>query len=1776
MEWRNTEVEVDMPNGACYQASIKDITESGVLVVFKDDLKPETRAKFEKVKLLPHQDEESFDFKQGDIIQVNSKADADQIEGWWKAKIQVLKGDNCYIEYIDRDSMDLVKRDNIRPVNQGECFKKLVVKVPKNLKAICEEAGIHSEFIKHSGVLAVIYSRASSSLIFVSTSEDLNKKAELLTDLHVKALKEKLQQRQYREKKKHTETFMVTSDLMRFSIGTKGSNIKKAAGIKGIESVNKVEGDDECLFKISGESPEAVKQARELLEFKKEQLTVPHHFAGRIIGKAGKAIDEIINKSMVIKINRRNRSDGVVFNIIGTPESVEKAKILLNFKLDALKNTFSSKTDVKDTERSEVLSDDENSSDFISLEQKEKICNQLDSSNRGRGNRAGRGGRGGRGSRLRGGQRGRNNHQQAENTVNQNDMRPNVIQEDANIITTERNDTYVANGDSLSQESDSDESSSFSINSEKHNPICGQPNRGRWNGNRAGRRGRRGRESRFNGGNRGRNNNQHVVNTQNHNRSNVIHEDAQPFKTNDDYISESLSKELPSDSEQSSDEDRPPYRRRLDGDRTERGSRGGRGRRFFRGRISQQVENTQTQTDKILDVIQPDVRTNVRNNDFETQEIIADHENSLDDTKSCASVNSEQHNPVDIESPERPRRRIDYKPSRRGLVGNGRRIRRGRNSVDNQPNDSQSHQLDRGNQEKEGGWGKQDDLIPETSQSKQLELDDNVGNTSYEQNSAGVRHKDTRNKPRSKDTGMKSEEASIPKYSEVRNNKQHQGQWGCFEDSDKWIQVNGDILSHSCENSNIQSEKTYTDRTRRDSGSSIRGIGVRERKVSRPREGLEQRTHHQQKHLMKDDSDENTNSDVEILEYEYISLSSGCNDKFSTDEDVTKSLAKFNALLEDKPKPKIQIESKAMKEKRLKEEALDKINEMEILKRLVQRFVGGCSFGSFGCIAYALFPGSDGMKEWFNTRSRKFHIYRDGPEIVYIGPYFKELNICKHFFNPSKPTFCDNQNCIFFHVCRNFVRGNCRRQHCCFPHDFDLTQNVKMKEKYGLKDFTDSDIIVLLNWKFPRLCPHYIYKHGGCKETDKKEEECPYLHYCKNYFFGKCDRGDGCRYNHSFSDSHNKWVLISCHLANQNEDNLKKMIYVPPNLENPKEQEDTEEFSLDDISREGSIKSTANEQQTDGRRRFKHPSTFKFSVTQTTIQEKIGIRYALSSENTVTEDTPESDDSLLAEAAGKKHICLALTKKDCPSSVCSDLHLQNGVPYLWQVKIDGDWVSCLPKDNFKIENAYCSLEQNVQIKDIVYSGNICTVHISFEIVDENMYGIVFDASGSSSNRVIVRRLSTPSFGERYLPVDCYLTQWRWYWKNDHGVWLCYDTDLQTYTLEVKFLKQQKTYLFSRENYKQKYRLSFTSMEQVNLEYGTTRVLIRRPLFVSKEDLQQKNYPKKIVSKAIELYGEDSKPAHFYPWDLANEFELVEIVSSFTGEYNDVLSSFQKTMTRGKHEVRSIYRVQSRKLWSEFETKKKHMHADAEKDNPTFSSIDERTLFHGTDSLDVCRGICINNFDFRKSGKNATVFGEGSYFARDAKYSHNYTKASSDFGDRYMFRAKVLVGKFTQGSSTYRRPPEIPGQSHKLYDSCVDHPVDPNIFVIFDRSQSYPEYLINYRENDYGQRVSLGTTHSSVPSYPTSHQPLHQRVPPVSSAYSSGGNSFGTATRFNSNSNSASNAPSGSSTRTSSIYNPVSNSASSMRNSSSSSGNQPSLSQNYTNNSRKHDKDCVIL
>lgn len=140
---------------------------------------------------------------------------------------------------------------------------------------------------------------------------------------------------------------------------------------------------------------------------------------------------------------------------------------------------------------------------------------------------------------------------------------------------------------------------------------------------------------------------------------------------------------------------------------------------------------------------------------------------------------------------------------------------------------------------------------------------------------------------------------------------------------------------------------------------------------------------------------------------------------------------------------------------------------------------------------------------------------------------------------------------------------------------------------------------------------------------------------------------------------------------------------------------------------------------------------------------------------------------------------------------------------------------------------------------------------------------------------------------------------------------------------------------------------------------------------------------------------------------------------------------------------------------------------------------ERYLFHGTPDEQTVRCICHQNFDPRMYGRHGTVYGKGAYFSTTSKYSHGYTKPVN--GSRYMFFARVLVGKYTMGTSDLARPPAIdPTRPFGiLYDTCVNNMTNPNIFVVFDNEQCYPEFLIEYQDLAASPLVE-STTSAAVP------------------------------------------------------------------------------------------------
>ncbi|GCB85825.1 hypothetical protein scyTo_0026488, partial [Scyliorhinus torazame] len=133
-------------------------------------------------------------------------------------------------------------------------------------------------------------------------------------------------------------------------------------------------------------------------------------------------------------------------------------------------------------------------------------------------------------------------------------------------------------------------------------------------------------------------------------------------------------------------------------------------------------------------------------------------------------------------------------------------------------------------------------------------------------------------------------------------------------------------------------------------------------------------------------------------------------------------------------------------------------------------------------------------------------------------------------------------------------------------------------------------------------------------------------------------------------------------------------------------------------------------------------------------------------------------------------------------------------------------------------------------------------------------------------------------------------------------------------------------------------------------------------------------------------------------------------------------------------------------------------------------LSERHLFHGTSQRSI-DGICKHNFDPRVSGRHATLYGQGSYFARKSSYSHRYAQRSEE-GVHYMFLSKVLVGRHTLGKPSLRRPPPLdPGDpSSDLFNSCVDSVTDPRIFVLFDNDQCFPYFVVEYGEVEHSAAV----------------------------------------------------------------------------------------------------------
>eukprot|EP00050_Salpingoeca_kvevrii_P005117 m.270636 g.270636 ORF g.270636 m.270636 type:complete len:406 (-) comp11083_c1_seq15:206-1423(-) len=230
------------------------------------------------------------------------------------------------------------------------------------------------------------------------------------------------------------------------------------------------------------------------------------------------------------------------------------------------------------------------------------------------------------------------------------------------------------------------------------------------------------------------------------------------------------------------------------------------------------------------------------------------------------------------------------------------------------------------------------------------------------------------------------------------------------------------------------------------------------------------------------------------------------------------------------------------------------------------------------------------------------------------------------------------------------------------------------------------------------------------------------------------------------------------------------------------------------------------------------------------------------------------------------------------------------------------------------------------------------------------------------------------------------------------------------------------------------------------------------------------------------------------------FEKFGLPSDKLGLFEELMNAFAQPDTHGTHcqqrevfqrfVVKSVTRVENHALWGRYSEKRAELEQrhealahdaallpltrDFQGTGDLRRAAGEVYAFHGADKR-AAETIALHGFDARVSA--AGFFGNGTYFAESASKSDQY--AGSGGQTQWMILSRVSLGRqhsFAGTDSQLRRPPCVEAGSdgcdvharceHKRFDSIVgcSNYLSQSFreFVIYDNSQAYPEYLIEYR------------------------------------------------------------------------------------------------------------------
>lgn len=210
---------------------------------------------------------------------------------------------------------------------------------------------------------------------------------------------------------------------------------------------------------------------------------------------------------------------------------------------------------------------------------------------------------------------------------------------------------------------------------------------------------------------------------------------------------------------------------------------------------------------------------------------------------------------------------------------------------------------------------------------------------------------------------------------------------------------------------------------------------------------------------------------------------------------------------------------------------------------------------------------------------------------------------------------------------------------------------------------------------------------------------------------------------------------------------------------------------------------------------------------------------------------------------------------------------------------------------------------------------------------------------------------------------------------------------------------------------------------------------------------------------------DGLPQHWEPMGFVVLSLPVELKSD-TLEFDDINKIFEMEKAKRRDfpenlTLDRVYRLQNPILYNKYMAERETLFKKYPNTPSEEITTMEKTVFHGT-SEDSVKKINSEGFHKRFSGMHGALYGKGVYFARDLYLSCLHYSPPNSRQIKFVYIVKALVGKYTAGNETMQ---SLPINSNGLrFDSAVDNPQNPEIFVIFEESHVYPEYILHIKES----------------------------------------------------------------------------------------------------------------